>query len=82
MGNYMTKKPGQHIMRSSNGGWAVKKEGATKASKVYDTKDEAIKHGTEIAKNQKTELYIHRKDGTIQNKNSFGNDPFPPKDKK
>ncbi|NTU74289.1 DUF2188 domain-containing protein [Candidatus Roizmanbacteria bacterium] len=37
---------------------------------------------TDIAKTQKTELVIHNQDGKISNKNSFGNDPCPPKDKK
>jgi hypothetical protein len=38
--------------------------------------------GTKIAKNQKVELYIHGKDGKIQNKNSYGKVPCPMKDKK
>ena len=37
---------------------------------------------TEIAKNQNTELFVHRQDGTIRNRNSYGNDPNPPKDKR
>ena len=35
-----------------------------------------------LAKNQKSELTVLGKNGKIQNKNSFGNDPNPPKDKK
>lgn len=34
-----------------------------------------------IAKNQGSEVIIHREDGTIREKNSYGNDPNPPKDK-
>ncbi|HHJ0461610.1 DUF2188 domain-containing protein [Legionella pneumophila serogroup 1] len=78
----MTKKTGQHIVKNPSGGWAIKKSGSSKATKIYSTKDEAVEHGITIAKNQKTELYIHGKDGKIQNKNSYGNDPCPPKDKK
>lgn len=78
----MTKKTGQHIVKNPSGGWAVKKGGSSKATKIYNTKDEAVEHGKQIAKNQKTELYIHGKDGKIQDKNSYGNDPYPPKDKK
>ncbi|PJD93228.1 MAG: hypothetical protein CK424_03310 [Legionella sp.] len=78
----MTKKTGQHIVKNPAGGWAVKKGGASKATKIYNTKDEAVEHGKQIAKNQKTELYIHGKDGKIQDKNSYGKDPCPPKDKK
>jgi len=74
----MTKKT-QHVVKSSDGGWAVKKGGATRATKVFDTQKEAIAHGREIAKGQKAEFYIHGKDGRIRDKNSYGNDPFPPK---
>ncbi len=47
-----------------------------------ETKAEALKLGTTIEKNQQSELTILKKDGKIQNKNSFGYDPFPPRDKK
>lgn len=65
-----------------NDGWAVKKQGAERASSVHDTKADALKQGTEQAKAEKTELVIKKQDGTIQNKNSFGHDPNPPKDTK
>lgn len=34
------------------------------------------------AKQEGAELIPHRKDGKIQNPNSYGHDPHPPKDKK
>lgn len=72
-------KESQHVVRSQNGGWDVKKSGAPKATKHFATQDEAIEYGKNIAKNQKTELYIHAKDGKIRDKKSFGKDPYPPK---
>lgn len=78
----MAKKTTQHVIKSSSGGWAVKKGGSSKATKVHKTKQEAIDHGREIAKNQNAELYIHGKDGKIRQKDSYGDDPNPPKDKK
>jgi hypothetical protein len=36
----------------------------------------------EKAKQEKSELIPHGKDGKIQNPNSYGKDPNPPKDKK
>lgn len=77
----MAKKSSNHVVPSSKG-WAVKKSGATRASAVFKTKEEAKKYGTELSKKEKTELFIHKKDGTIQNRNSFGNDPCPPRDAK
>lgn len=72
----------QHVVPNPGGGWQIKGEGNTKATKITDTKNEAISIGRDIAKNQQSELVIHNQDGKISNKNSFGNDPFPPKDKK
>lgn len=48
----------------------------------FDTKSEAVDIAREISKNQKTELVIHDQKGKIQQKDSHGNDPCPPKDKK
>jgi len=68
----------QHIVKHPDG-WAVKGEGNNKATVVTKTQEEAIEKGREIAKNQESELLIHGKDGQIRNRNSYGNDPYPPK---
>ena len=68
----------QHVVKHGSQ-WAVKGENALKATRVVNTQKEAIKIGTDIAKNQKSELSIHGTDGKIREKNSYGNDPFPPK---
>jgi len=75
-------KNSQHVVKNSNGGWSVKKGGAKKATKIFPTQKEAISQAREIAKKQHAELYIHGKDGRIKKKDSYGNDPCPPKDKK
>lgn len=78
----MSKKKDVHITYNSDEEkWSVKKVGNQKASKLVDTKKEAEKIGRELAKQEKSELVIHNKDGKISNKDSEGNDPFPPKDK-
>ena len=59
----------------------VRGEGNSKLTVKTGTKAEALKLGTTIAKNQQSELAILKKDGKIQNKNSFGYDPFPARDK-
>ena len=71
-----------HVVPSKGHGWAVKKSGSTRASRSFNTKVAAVKYGRSISKNERTELYIHKKDGTIQDKNSYGNDPMPPRDKR
>ena len=44
--------------------------------------DKRTERQKEKAKQEGSELIPHRKDGTIQNPNSYGNDPNPPKDTK
>lgn len=78
----MAKKTNHVIPSKKKGGWAVKKSGSARTSRSFETKDEAVKYGRKLSKQEKTELFIHKKDGTIQNRNSYGKDPFPPRDKK
>lgn len=71
-----------HIVPNPDGGWDVKRENAKRSSGHYGTKKEAMDAGRRMSINQGTELIPHRKDGTIQNPDSHGNDPCPPQDKK
>lgn len=71
-------KAGQHVV-PNGGGWSVRRAGASRASNTFATQDQAITRAREIARNQKTELYIHGKDGRIRERNSYGSDPHPPK---
>jgi hypothetical protein len=72
----------QHVVPNGGNGWKVEGEGNSKATAITNTKAEAVKIADKIAENQKSETVIHGKDGQIQNSNSHGNDPCPPKDKK
>ena len=71
-------KRNQHIVRHSDG-WAVRGAGSQRATSVHSTQREAIAVGRRIAQAQKTELFVHGRDGQIRERDSFGNDPFPPK---
>lgn len=68
----------QHVVKHSEG-WAVKGAGNEKATKVTITQKEAIEVAKEISKNQESELVIHGRNGQIREKNSYGNDYYPPK---
>jgi len=78
----MSKRKTHHIVPDPNGGWNVKKGGASKASKHFDTKQSAIDWGRQVSKNQGSEFIIHGKNGKIQKADSHGGDPFPPRDKR
>lgn len=62
-----------------DGQWAVRGEGNERATSVHNTQAEAIAAGRSIAINQRSELIIQGADGKIREKNSYGNDNFPPK---
>lgn len=78
---FMSRKSNHVVPSKKDGGWAVKKAGSVRASKKFHTKSEAVKYGRELSRAEHSELYIHRKDGSIQDRSSYGNDPFPPKDR-
>jgi len=73
----MSKK-NQHVVPHGND-WAVKGAGNKKATSVHSTQSEAIKEAKSIAENQQSEMLIHGKNGQIRERNTYGNDPFPPK---
>lgn len=68
-----------HVTKNPNGGWQVKREGASRASGVHNTKAEAVKAGRTIAKNEKGQLLIHKQNGQFQEERTYREDPFPPR---
>jgi hypothetical protein len=61
-------------------GWWNEMDG--KILSKHKEKADAVEAGREIARQLQVEHTIHRADGVITEKNSYGNDPFPPKDEK
>ena len=68
----------QHVVPRGNK-WAVRKAGAEKVTRRFDTQQEAIRVARGIARNQGGEVFIHGQDGRIRERDSYGNDPFPPR---
>ena len=60
-------------------GWANRREGADRVSKVYDTKAQAQAAGRDTARREHTEHIVHNTDGGIGERNSYGTDPYPPR---
>jgi hypothetical protein len=69
----------QHVVHASDGKWAVRRAGASKASKTFVTQKEATQYAQNVARNNKTELFVHGRDGLIRERSSYGHDPHPPK---
>jgi hypothetical protein len=72
------KSRDQHVVPRGDK-WGVRSSGAEKVSRLYRTQQEAIEQARERARRDGVELYIHGRDGRIRERNSYGNDPFPPK---
>ena len=72
-------KSGRHVVPKPQGGWSVRKSGAARATRVFDTRQEAESFARNLAKKEHGELYIHRKDGTIRQRDSYGKDRSSPK---
>jgi uncharacterized protein YdaT len=75
-------KSNQHVVPTSGGKWGVRGEGNSRVTKKTDTQSQAIDIARDIARNQGTEVVIHRPNGQIRDKDSYGKDPCPPVDNK
>jgi hypothetical protein len=63
------------------GAWAVKKEGVKSPLSVHRTQSVSEVKVHTLAKQAEVEAVYHNKLGQIKDKDSFGNDPMPPKDR-
>ena len=74
------KRTTYRVTPAEDGSWKVKKDGAERATKIYEDKKDAVARGKELAKSTgKGQLVIHKGDGKIQTEYTYGEDPFPPK---
>ncbi len=71
----------QHVVPYKSD-WAVRGEKNSRVTSVHENKPQAIDAARDIAMRNRSEVVIHRKDGIITDKDSYGRDPNPPKDKK
>jgi len=62
---------GQHVV-PNNGNWSVKRAGASRVSSTHNTQAEAIQAATKIARNQRTDVYVHGRDGRIRERKDPG----------
>jgi hypothetical protein len=77
----MANRNNVHVVQRENG-WGTLREGGQRASQVYGTQAQAIDAGRQMARQGQGELLIHGQDGRIRARDSYGNDPCPPKDSK
>jgi hypothetical protein len=70
----MSNKKNVHVVPHGDK-WAVKTEGNTRATAVAATQTAATAAARQIAIKREGEVFIHRPNGQIRDRNSYGNDP-------
>jgi hypothetical protein len=69
-----------HVMPKPDG-WVVTTSGAEHLTQQFPRKQDAVEFGESVAKRNKTSLIVHRRDGRIEQVDSYGADPLPPRDR-
>lgn len=70
-----------HVVPSGSG-WAVREAGRAAPVSNHRTQGAAETSGRHIARRNESDLVIHRPNGQIRDKDSYGSDPMPPRDTK
>lgn len=74
----VAEKSNQWVIQRESG-WGVRGEGNSRDTVIKPTQREAIEAATEIARNKGVDVIIQGRDRKIRERNSYGNDPYPPK---
>ena len=77
----MANRNNIHIVKRGDQ-WGALREGSKRVSGNFDTQAQTIQAGRKLAELGKGEILIHGENGRIRARDSYGNDPFPPKDLK
>ena len=70
----------QHVV-PRGGKWAVRKSGSNRVTRLFGTQREALEAAREIARKQRTILYIFGRDGRISERESYAIEPVTSKSK-
>jgi hypothetical protein len=62
----VAKQRTYHVMTRIGGGWSVRKEGASRPTGTYYSKEQAIKRAREVARSAGGDVVIHKRDGLVQ----------------
>lgn len=55
--------------------WAYRRQGSERVSRIAETQSAAIDLAREVSRREGGELFIHRPNGQIRDRDSHGNDP-------
>jgi hypothetical protein len=74
-------KQNQHVVPHGKD-WAVRGAGNSRVTSTHSNQGKAVNAARDIAQRRNSEVVIHRPNGQIRDKDSFGKDPMPPKDRR
>jgi hypothetical protein len=60
-----------HVVPALDGGWSVRKSGTSRASKIFDTQDDAMRYGQTLAAKESSDLYVHKANGAVTAHESY-----------
>jgi hypothetical protein len=75
-----------HVTPDLGGRWVVRQTGSDRAEGAFETQRDAIDFAKEqarrVSKRVEVDVVIHKRDGRISSRDSYGSDPRPPADRK
>lgn len=74
----MSEKPGIHVVPTDDG-WATIRDNGSRHRDAAPRQQDVIDVARDRARREGVELYIHGRDGQIRARDSYGNDPYPPR---
>ena len=74
----MPRRSNVHVLKDG-GGWKVSQAGSRISS--HRTQANAIRSARTEARQGAVDLVIHGRDGRIRSTDSYGRDPYPPRDR-
>jgi hypothetical protein len=61
------------VTPGDEGGWRVMAGGASRATSVHDSKEEAVEKARDLARRKTpSQLLVYKKDGTVQTEQTYG----------
>lgn len=76
----MPERQTWHVTPAKSEGWQVKHAGKDRATSRHGTKDDAVQAAKTIAKKRELgQVIVHKRDGTIQQEFTYGEDPVSSK---
>lgn len=77
----MATKRNIWVSPAGDGRWKAQREGGQHATLITDRKTDEERVAREAGRRDKVEVIIQEQNGRIQQRESYGGDPMPPRDR-